>query len=78
MFEDGITQVCFLKKTLYGLKQALQIWYKTFLDFFRKLDFNKIETDHSLFASADKTMFIAVYIDNLHLFGKILTPVLTI
>ena len=25
MFENDITQVCFLKKALYGLKQALQV-----------------------------------------------------
>ncbi len=69
MFEDSTTRVCFLKKALYGLKQAPQIWYQTLLDFLRKLDFHKTEEDHGLFVLADKTIFIAVYMDDLLLFG---------
>ena len=74
IFEDGRTQVCFLKKALYGLKQALRVWYQTLLDFLKKLDFRKTEAEHSLFVSADKTMFIAVYVDNLILFGADIDP----
>lgn len=65
MFENSTIQVCFFKKILYVLKQALQVWYQTFLNFFKKLDFHKIEIDHGLFILADKIMFIAVYVDNL-------------
>ncbi len=68
MFEDSRTRVCFLKKSLYILKKASRVWYQTFLDFVRKFDFHKTEANHGLFVSADKTMFIAVYIDNLILF----------
>ncbi len=74
MFEDGITRVCFVKKALYGLKQALRVWYQTLLDFLRKLDFHKTEADHGLFVSADKTMFIAIYVDDLLLFGADINP----
>ena len=74
MFEDGTTRVCFLKKALYGLKQAPRVWYQTLLDFLRKLDFHKTEADHGLFVSADKTMFIAVYVDDLLLFGADIDP----
>ncbi len=69
MFEDGTTRVCFLKKSLYGLKQAPRVWYQTLLDFLIKLDFHKTEADHGLFLSADKTIFISVYLDNLLLIG---------
>ena len=69
MFEDGTTRVYLFKKALYGLKQAPRVWHQTRLDFLRKLDFHKTETDHGLFVSANKTMFIAVYVDDLLLFG---------
>lgn len=39
------------------------------MDFLKKLDFYKTETDHSLFVSSDKIIFIAVYVDYLLLFG---------
>ncbi len=74
MFEDGTTRVCFLKRALYGLKQAPRVWYQTLLDFLRKLDFHKTEADHGLFVSVDKTMFIAVYVDDLLLFGADTDP----
>ncbi len=74
MFEDGTTRVCFLKKALYGLKQAPRVWYQTLLDFPRKLDFHKTESDHGLFVSADKTIIISVYVDDLLLFGADIDP----
>ncbi len=74
MFEDGTTWVCFFKRALYGLKQAPWVWYQTPLDFLRKLDFHKTEIDHGLFVSADKTMFIVIYVDNLLLFSADINP----
>ncbi len=74
MFEDGTTRVCFLKKALYGLKQAPRVCYQSLLDFFRKLDFQKTEADHGLFVSADITIFIADYVDNLLLFSADIDP----
>ena len=69
MFEDGTTRVCLLKKALYGLKQSPRVWYQTLQDFLHKLGFQKTEADHGLFVSTDKTVFIAVYVDDLLLFG---------
>ena len=69
MFEDDTTRVYFLKKALYNLKQSPRVWFQTLLDFFRKLNFHKTEANHGLFVSADKTMFIAIYIDDLLLFN---------
>ncbi len=74
MFEDGTTRVCFLKKALCGLKQAPRVWYQTLLDFLRKLDCHKTKADHGLFVSADKIIFIAVYLDDLLLFDADIDP----
>lgn len=74
MFEDGTTRVSFLKKFLYGLKQAPRVWYQTLLDFLGKLEFCKTEADHGLFVLVDKTIFIAVYVDDLLLFGADIDP----
>ena len=69
ILKDGITRVYFFKKVLYNLKQALQVWYQTFLDFFKISDFYKTETNYDLFILIDKTRFIAIYINNLFLYG---------
>ncbi len=74
MFEDGSTRVYFLKKTLYGLKQAARVWYQTLLDFLRKLDFHKTKGNHGLFVPDDKAMFISVYIDDFLLFVADIDP----
>lgn len=47
IFEEGITCVYFFKKVLYGVKQVLQVYYQTFVNLIKKLDFYKTETDYS-------------------------------
>ena len=66
---DTGSTVCLLKKALYGLKQSPRVWYQTLQDFLHKPSVQKTNTDHRLFISADRTIFIAVYVDNLLLFG---------
>lgn len=44
--------VCKLLKTLYGLKQLLQLWYERLSNFLlQKLDFSQINTDHNIFVT---------------------------
>lgn len=50
----GIDKVCKLLKTLYRLKQASNIWYKTLIIFFCKLGFLRLKFDHSIFVLEDK------------------------
>ncbi|SLM41442.1 Reverse transcriptase, RNA-dependent DNA polymerase [Lasallia pustulata] len=69
LMDDGTGRVCMLKKALYDLKQSACIWYQTLQDFLKKLGFKKIEADHGFFISNDKSIFIAVYIDNILFFG---------
>ncbi len=56
------------------MEQASRVWYQTLLDFLKKLDFHKTIADHGLFASADKTIFITVYLDDLLLFDADIDP----
>ena len=70
MFEKGGDElICELKKALYGLKQAPKVWYDTIHSFLRGLGFKRVESDHAVFVSADGSIFIAVYVDDLLLFG---------
>ena len=69
-FEINIDKICKLLKALYGLKQAPQVWYKTLIEFLQKLGFQFLELDHGIFVSEDKQLLIAVYIDDLLLFGS--------
>lgn len=69
MFETGGSHmVCLLRKALYGLKQSPRVWYQTLQDFLHKMGFKRTESDHGVFVSGD--MFIAIYVDDLFIFGK--------
>ncbi len=70
LFALEFGMVCKLIKALYGLKQAPNVWYKTLVEFFKKLRFTQLELDHGIFVSADKKLFIAVYFDDLLFFGS--------
>ncbi len=61
-------------KALYGPKRSPQIWYLTLHDFWRSLNFHKTGADYGLFVSDDKTIFIAIYIDNLLFFSVQINP----
>lgn len=41
-----------------------------FIDFFKKLGFHNTKADYSLFVSLDKTIFIAIYVNDLFLFNN--------
>ena len=55
--------VCCLNKTLYDLKQSLQIWYKTLIRFLQKLGFEPLAADLSVFVR--NNIFITVYVNDL-------------
>ncbi len=69
IFEDRNIRVCSLKKALYDLKLSRRVWYQILFDFLKKLNFHKIESDPSLFPSADKTILISVQVDDLFFFA---------
>lgn len=65
LFATEFKKICKLIKALYRLKQSLHVWYKTFVEFFKKLGFTWLELDHEIFVSVDKHLLIAVYVDDL-------------
>ena len=62
--------ICLLKKALYRLKQSSHVWFKTLRDFLKELDFIQSEYNHSIFITVDKSMIIAVYVNNILIFDK--------
>ena len=70
LFELRPELVCRLRKALYGLKQAPQVWYQTIADFLKKLGLERLELDHGVFVSKDRQLFLALYVDDLLLFGS--------
>ena len=64
---DDTGQVCRLNKALYSLKQSPRMWYYTLSDFLIELGFQPLTSDNSVFIKND--MFIAVYVDDLLIFG---------
>jgi len=70
---DGTPRVCKLRKALYGLKQAPRIWYQTLTNFLRSLGFEPINADLGIFVRSN--VYIAVYVDDLLIFGPSLAEI---
>ncbi len=62
--------VCRLRKALYRLKQALQVWYQTLADFFEKIGLERFELDHRMLVTQDWLVFLAIYMDILLLISS--------
>ena len=55
-----------LKKSIYGLKQAAQVWSQLLTKFLEKLGFSKFYADYSILSN--DSVIVAIYIDDLLLF----------
>lgn len=66
------TRVCRLRKSPYGLKQALRWWFAKLADALLKYGFTQTHSDHSLFVySKNKvSLMILVYVDDLIISGN--------
>lgn len=58
-----------LKQVLYGLKQILRVWYLVICYFLKEKSFTTTYFDQNVFISIDKQLFIAIFVDDLLLFG---------
>lgn len=68
-------EVCKLNRSLYGLKQAAAVWYKTISDVFVKhLKFKQCASDSCIFVRDDGT-WIALYVDDMLISSKSLKTI---
>ena len=61
-------QICHLKKTLYSLKQLLQIWYTKIATFLTEQGYKATDANHAVFTKNKDS--IAFYVNNLLLIGS--------
>lgn len=66
------SQVCKLRKSLYGLKQASRQWYSKLSSFLISLGYAQSQADHSLYVKSHKEFFTAilVYVDDIVVAGN--------
>jgi Reverse transcriptase (RNA-dependent DNA polymerase) len=66
------SQVCKLKKSIYGLKQSPRAWYAKLSSSLLKINFVKSTADSSMFIKHkhDCTTIILVYVDNIIITGN--------
>ncbi|GMF45807.1 unnamed protein product [Phytophthora fragariaefolia] len=59
--------VCQLHRSLYGLKQAAAVWFRTIRDVFRRAGFVQCTSDTCLFVkrSGHAPVFVVLYVDDL-------------
>lgn len=59
--------VCWLKKSLYGLKQTHRAWYQHFPDYVTTIGFHHSTSDHSLFIYRQglDMAYILLYVDDI-------------
>lgn len=65
------SHVCRLKKTLYGLKQALRAWYSRIDNYLQSLGFTKSDADSNLYFKVveNHLLILVLYVDGLFLIG---------
>jgi hypothetical protein len=61
-----------LIKGMPGLKQSGRVWNKKITDFFEEYGLRSLPADHSVFTNKDRTLIVALYVDDLLLFSKTL------
>ena len=59
--------VCRLRKSLYGLKQSLRAWFRTFSNVVQQFGMTCSEADHSDFYrhSSGECIYLVVYVDDI-------------
>ncbi|CAM8957622.1 unnamed protein product [Rhodiola kirilowii] len=64
-------KVCYLHKSLYGLKQSPRAWFSTFTAAVEKFGMEKSKSDHSVFykQSGNGIILLVVYVDDIVITG---------
>lgn len=65
-YEDGTSNVCKLKRSLYGLKQASRCWNEKFINFIRSFEFVACDADPCVFLRRkdNEVAILAIYVDD--------------
>ncbi|KAE9037945.1 hypothetical protein PR001_g8167 [Phytophthora rubi] len=66
--------VCHLQRSLYGLRQAPNVWNRTLHKALERLGFSRLDSDYGLYAqkmgeSGEVSMLLTVYVDDILLLG---------
>ncbi|MEY5045629.1 MAG: hypothetical protein RL713_854, partial [Bacteroidota bacterium] len=70
-FEKGLSnELCYLKKTLYGLKQSPREWNHVIHDYLLSLKFTQSKADPCVYAKQSPLIIIGVYVDDIATVGK--------
>jgi len=66
-YETGVSEVCRLKKALYGLRESPRAWYDCFNNFIKKFNFKRSNYDHCLYVNNlnKDPIYISVFVDDL-------------
>ena len=65
-FEDGSKKVCLLERSLYGLKQAGNVWNQELNQVIHTIDFKQLKTDYCCYIKTNKEDFsiLVVWVDD--------------
>ena len=65
------THVCWLNKSLYGLKKEPRVWYSRIDSYLQRLGFTKSNTDSNLYFKVvgNLPLILVLYVDDLFLTG---------
>jgi len=70
--DDGhdVDMVCELEKSLYGLKQSARLWNQKLDGYLRKIGYTQTNADHCVYVNNDNGVIVAMWVDDLIIFGK--------
>lgn len=73
--EHEMDMVCELGKSLYGLKQSARLWNQKLDRYLRKIGFFQTNADHCVYVNKNSGVIVALWVDDLIIFGNDLVGV---